>query len=323
MFGMGRLAKLTQPDETIPGSVWAFLASSIGSVVGGLTGSTPVIVQVETAAGINEGGRTGLTAVTIGCLFLCSVFLAPLFGTVRRVWGRRWVVWYGGVGVTVSAYEKRGGMVSYGGMGSARPSSTITKTVTTPQTTTPPTTTTTSTPRPPNPLSHHHYQVPQTATAPILVLVGAMMMGESKKIDWSNMSEAVPAYFTTVMMPFSYRYYDLPTPPTNNGRERRVLFSLVWVVSPPFPFLLAPFVLNLTKTLPPKHTTASPTASSSVSPCPSPSTSPRGTPSSPGPAPSWGRRRAKPPQGQGPQGGSRKAPPSRTPRCAPPSWTAA
>ena len=46
MFGMGRLAKLTQPDETIPGSIWAFLASAIGSVVGGLTGSTPVIVQV-------------------------------------------------------------------------------------------------------------------------------------------------------------------------------------------------------------------------------------------------------------------------------------
>lgn len=127
MFGMGRLARLTQPDETIPGSVWAFLASSIGSIVGALTGSTPVIVQVETAAGINEGGRTGLTAVTIGSLFFCSVFLAPLFGTV-----------------------------------------------------------------------------PQTATAPILILVGAMMMGESKKIDWSNMKEAVPAYFTTVMMPFSY-----------------------------------------------------------------------------------------------------------------------
>lgn len=93
MFGMGRLAKLTQPDETIPGSVWAFLASAVGSVVGGLTGSTPVIVQVETAAGINEGGRTGLTAVTIGVMFLCSVFLAPLFGTVCRLeWTRReWV----------------------------------------------------------------------------------------------------------------------------------------------------------------------------------------------------------------------------------------
>lgn len=93
MFGMGRLAKLTQPDETIPGSIWAFLASAIGSVVGGLTGSTPVIVQVETAAGINEGGRTGLTAVTIGVMFLCSVFLAPLFGKVGACVGMRVCVW--------------------------------------------------------------------------------------------------------------------------------------------------------------------------------------------------------------------------------------
>jgi AGZA family xanthine/uracil permease-like MFS transporter len=36
-------------------------------------------------------------------------------------------------------------------------------------------------------------------------LVGAMMMGESSKIDWADMREAVPAFFTTVMMPFSYR----------------------------------------------------------------------------------------------------------------------
>lgn len=49
---MGRLAKLTQPDETIPGSIWAFLASAIGSVVGGLTGSTPVIVQVRVSVGM-------------------------------------------------------------------------------------------------------------------------------------------------------------------------------------------------------------------------------------------------------------------------------
>lgn len=46
-------------------------------------------LQVETAAGINEGGRTGLTAVTIGVLFLCSVFLAPLFGTVSHRRGCR------------------------------------------------------------------------------------------------------------------------------------------------------------------------------------------------------------------------------------------
>lgn len=49
-------------------------------------------------------------------------------------------------------------------------------------------------------------QVPQTATAPILILVGAMMMGESGKIEWADMQQAVPAFFTTVMMPFSYRW---------------------------------------------------------------------------------------------------------------------
>lgn len=42
-------------------------------------------LQVETAAGIKEGGRTGLTAITIGVLFLCSIFLAPLFGKVREM----------------------------------------------------------------------------------------------------------------------------------------------------------------------------------------------------------------------------------------------
>lgn len=44
----------------------------------------PACAQVETAAGIKEGGRTGLTAITIGVLFLCSVFLAPLFGKVTK-----------------------------------------------------------------------------------------------------------------------------------------------------------------------------------------------------------------------------------------------
>jgi AGZA family xanthine/uracil permease-like MFS transporter len=45
-------------------------------------GSTPVIVYVESAAGINEGGKTGLTAIVVGCLFFMSTFLAPLFSEV-------------------------------------------------------------------------------------------------------------------------------------------------------------------------------------------------------------------------------------------------
>ena len=46
------------------------------------TGSTPVIVYVESAAGIQEGARTGLSAVVCGTLFLLSVFLAPLFAQI-------------------------------------------------------------------------------------------------------------------------------------------------------------------------------------------------------------------------------------------------
>lgn len=49
------------------------------------TGSTPVIVYVETAAGIEEGGRTGLTAVVISLMFFASVFLAPLFSQIPAV----------------------------------------------------------------------------------------------------------------------------------------------------------------------------------------------------------------------------------------------
>jgi adenine/guanine/hypoxanthine permease len=49
------------------------------------------------------------------------------------------------------------------------------------------------------------FQVPNAATAPVLILVGAMMIEESKHIKWDNMSEAIPAFLTAMMMPFTYR----------------------------------------------------------------------------------------------------------------------
>ena len=127
MFGLSALGDLMEDDGTIPGSLWAFLGSSVGSCVAACMGCTPIIITVECAAGIKEGGRTGLTAVTIGILFLLSLFFAPLFGSV-----------------------------------------------------------------------------PQEATAPVLILVGAMMMGESKNIDWENMASAIPAFLTIIMMPLTY-----------------------------------------------------------------------------------------------------------------------
>jgi xanthine/uracil/vitamin C permease (AzgA family) len=127
MFGLATLAGIMRNDGEIPGSLWAFIASGVGTLVAACMGSTPIIVCVECASGVKEGGRTGLTAVVIGLYFTLSIFLAPLFSAV-----------------------------------------------------------------------------PELATAPVLVMVGVMMMGESAKIPWENMNEALPAFLTIILMPLTY-----------------------------------------------------------------------------------------------------------------------
>ncbi|CAJ1966603.1 unnamed protein product [Cylindrotheca closterium] len=127
IFGLATLGGIMKEDGEIPGSTWAFVASGVGTILAALTGSTPIIVCVETASGVREGGRTGLTAVVIGCYFAASLFLAPLFSSV-----------------------------------------------------------------------------PDVATAPVLVMVGVMMMGEAAKIDWDKMSDALPAFLTIILMPLTY-----------------------------------------------------------------------------------------------------------------------
>ena len=80
LYGLATLGGLQNPEtDEIPGSLWAFIASSVGTIVASACGSTPIIVCVECAAGVREGGRTGLTAVVIGIYFTSSIFLAPLF----------------------------------------------------------------------------------------------------------------------------------------------------------------------------------------------------------------------------------------------------
>eukprot|EP00978_Attheya_sp_CCMP212_P048735 scaffold567250_cov63-Attheya_sp.AAC.1 len=119
MFGLGTLGELINSEGEIPGSLWGFLASGCGTMVAAWTGSTPIIVCVEGASGVREGGRTGLTSVFVGLYFVASLFLAPLFSAV-----------------------------------------------------------------------------PDMATSPVLVIVGVIMMGESSKIKWENMEEALPAFLT-------------------------------------------------------------------------------------------------------------------------------
>ena len=64
------------------GGLWGFIGSGVGSVLAGLVGSTPVIIGIESAAGLSEGGRTGVTALTVAALFTISMFFAPLLGAI-------------------------------------------------------------------------------------------------------------------------------------------------------------------------------------------------------------------------------------------------
>lgn len=80
---VGVLIGLTSQAEVLPDKQLAVQGSAmkvaaIGTIIGSALGTSPHIVAVESAAGIAEGGRTGLTALTIAVLFIASLFVAPL-----------------------------------------------------------------------------------------------------------------------------------------------------------------------------------------------------------------------------------------------------
>ena len=58
------------------------MADAIGTTVGAMLGTSTVTTFVESATGVAEGGRTGLTAITTGLMFLSSLFFEPLFGSI-------------------------------------------------------------------------------------------------------------------------------------------------------------------------------------------------------------------------------------------------
>jgi AGZA family xanthine/uracil permease-like MFS transporter len=71
-------AGLMRPDGTVPQLREALLADSGGAIVGAVLGTSTTTSYIESAAGIQAGGRTGLTAVTVAILFLLTLFFAPV-----------------------------------------------------------------------------------------------------------------------------------------------------------------------------------------------------------------------------------------------------
>ena len=127
LMAVTKRAGLTSPDGTVPRMKRILLADSISMLVGALVGTSPVTSYIESTSGVAVGGRTGLTSVTVGVLFLCTLFLAPLVQAI-----------------------------------------------------------------------------PDVATAPALILVGAMMMGALAEVEWHEPGEAIPAFLTAIMIPLSY-----------------------------------------------------------------------------------------------------------------------
>jgi len=77
LIGLTNQAEVPQ-DQQMAVQSSCMKVAAIGTIVGSAVGTSPHIVAVESAAGIAEGGRTGLTALTIAALFIASLFLAPL-----------------------------------------------------------------------------------------------------------------------------------------------------------------------------------------------------------------------------------------------------
>jgi len=109
----------------------AFMCDAIGTTAGAFLGTSTVGTYVESAAGVSEGGRSGLTATVTALCFLLCLFFAPFF-----------------------------------------------------------------------------LSLPSAATAPVLLLVGVMMMSGVSKIDFTNYLEAIPSFLCIIMMPLSYSISD-------------------------------------------------------------------------------------------------------------------
>lgn len=131
LVGVTTKAGMVTKDGKIPHLKQAFLVDAIGTTAGAVLGTSTITTFVESASGVGEGGRSGLTSFVTAVCFLLSLFLAPFF-----------------------------------------------------------------------------LAVPGAATAPILILVGLMMMSSVKKVDFLDYSEAIPAFICIIFMPLAYSISD-------------------------------------------------------------------------------------------------------------------
>jgi AGZA family xanthine/uracil permease-like MFS transporter len=83
LYSMARFSGVVDPETgDFPRSTLAYCTDAISISLGSLFGVSPVTAFIESGAGIAEGGKTGLTAITTGTCFLISIFFAPIFASI-------------------------------------------------------------------------------------------------------------------------------------------------------------------------------------------------------------------------------------------------
>ncbi len=127
LVGVGKKANLFDEQGRIPRANRMLFTGAAATTFGSLAGTSTVTHYIESAAGVVAGGRTGVTAIVTGLLFIAAMFVAPLVGAV-----------------------------------------------------------------------------PAAATAPVLILVGSLMISHAGEIDWDEPAIAVPAFLTIIMIPLTF-----------------------------------------------------------------------------------------------------------------------
>jgi AGZA family xanthine/uracil permease-like MFS transporter len=84
LYSVGRAAGYVDENDELHNSDEAFMSDAAATIVGALCGTSTTTTYIESAAGVEEGGKTGLTAVTVGVLMLSGLFLSGLFKAIPQ-----------------------------------------------------------------------------------------------------------------------------------------------------------------------------------------------------------------------------------------------
>jgi adenine/guanine/hypoxanthine permease len=82
---LGHAAGLIRRDGTLSRNRWLFILCGFMSIVSGYLGGPPILVSPESISGILAGGRTGISAITCGCLIACTLFFEPVMNQIPAV----------------------------------------------------------------------------------------------------------------------------------------------------------------------------------------------------------------------------------------------